>query len=48
MAAHKEGIQVNPWTVDSSIAINTMLTFGADGIITNHPDLTGKLIEKRK
>lgn len=48
MAAHKEGIQVNPWTVDSSIAINTMLAFGADGIITNHPDLTGKLIEKRK
>ena len=38
--AHAAGIQVNPWTVDSPIIIDNLLRWGADGIITNLPDVT--------
>lgn len=47
-AAHKAGLLVNPWTVDMELAINTMISFGADGIITNYPDMTGGLIQAKK
>lgn len=36
--AHKEGIGVNVWTVDSPAMIRRMLKCGVDGIITNCPD----------
>lgn len=47
-AAHKEGLLVNPWTVDTEFFINKMIDFSADGIITNYPDMTGGLIQARK
>lgn len=37
--AHAAGIEVNPWTVDSPIVIDNLLRWGADGIITNLPDV---------
>lgn len=37
--AHAAGIMVNPWTVDSPIIIDNLLRWGADGIITNLPDV---------
>lgn len=42
--AHKMGLQVNPWTVDSEKTIDKMIDLGVDGIITDFPDVvTGKL-----
>ena len=38
--AHAAGLEVNPWTVDSPIIIDNLLRWGADGIITNLPDVT--------
>ena len=37
--AHDNGFMINPWTVDGADAINKLLAFGADAIITNKPDL---------
>lgn len=45
-SAHKAGIMVNPWTVDSVKAIESMIHCGVDGIITDFPDVTKGLIEK--
>ena len=43
-AAHDAGIMVNPWTVNSEKAIDTMIELGVDGIITDFPDVvSGKL-----
>lgn len=43
-AAHEAGIMVNPWTVNSEKAIDTMIELGVDGIITDFPDVvSGKL-----
>ena len=33
--AHKKGLKVYPWTVDSGIAIKKLVNVGVDGIITN-------------
>lgn len=41
--AHKAGLQVNPWTVDLPELIDNMIKWGADGIITNLPDVVGKM-----
>lgn len=43
-AAHDAGIMVNPWTVNTEKAIDTMIDLGVDGIITDFPDVvSGKL-----
>lgn len=42
--AHKMGLMVNPWTVDSEKCIDKMIDLGVDGIITDFPDVvSGKL-----
>ena len=43
-AAHDAGVMVNPWTVNSEKAIDSMIELGVDGIITDFPDVcSGKL-----
>ena len=37
-AAHKAGIDVNPWTVNGEDDLRAVISAGADGIITNYPD----------
>ena len=41
--AHAAGLKVNPWTVDLPDLIDNMIKWGADGIITNLPDVAGKM-----
>jgi len=36
---HENGVRVNVWTVDDPQAVKLMLKCGADGIITNKPDI---------
>ena len=35
--AHKEGVKVIPWTVNSIEAMSKMISLGVDGIITDNP-----------
>ena len=44
--AHEAGLMVNPWTVDMPEIINNLLKWGADGIITNLPDVVEKMRER--
>ncbi len=44
--AHAAGLMVNPWTVDLPEIIDNMMRWGADGIITNLPDVVGKMKER--
>ncbi len=44
--AHEAGLMVNPWTVDLPEIIDNMLKWGADGIITNLPDVVSKMRER--
>ena len=41
--AHEAGLKVNPWTVDLPDLIDNMIKWGADAIITNLPDVVGKM-----
>ena len=38
-AAHKLGMRVIPWTVNTKAEIETLIEWGIDGIITDYPDL---------
>ena len=46
--AHAEGLIVNTWTINKPKTIEKMLEWGADGIITNHPDLVQHFIRLRE
>ena len=37
--AHKAGIQVNTWTVNTRESLNAVLREGGDVLITNYPDV---------
>ena len=41
---HDGGVVVNPWTVSHDEAIATLRDWGADGIITDTPDLAMKIV----
>lgn len=41
---HRRGVGVNPWTVDRVEDMQFLLDHGADGIITNRPDLLLELL----
>jgi len=45
---HKAGKKLYVWTADDPITIFKMLTYGADGIITNEPEMARKVMEERK
>ena len=44
--AHAAGLKVNVWTVDLPEVIDNMIRWGADGIITNLPDVCNKMMER--
>ena len=44
-AAHENGIQVNPWTVNKEKDMRKLLSFGVDGLITDVPNIAKKVIE---
>lgn len=43
-AFHEAGIAVNPWTVDDPEIIANLLKWDCDSVITNVPDIAGKVI----
>lgn len=43
---HRRGVGVNPWTVDRVEDMQFLIDHGADGIITNRPDLLLELLGK--
>ncbi len=45
---HENGIKVNVWTVNSPDVSIRLLKWGADGIITDVPDMVNALIAKNK
>ena len=45
---HAVGKKLYVWTADDPITIFKVLTYGADGIITNEPEMARKVIEERK
>ena len=44
--AHKAGIRVHPWTVNSEELIRRVLAGGADIVITNYPDVALKCLRE--
>lgn len=44
--AHKNGLEVNVWTVDESEEIRTMIKAGVDGIITDCPDRVRNILNE--
>ena len=44
--AQQAGLMVNPWTVNDPIIINKLLVAGADGIISDLPDVISQMRER--
>jgi glycerophosphoryl diester phosphodiesterase len=44
--AHRRGMQIHYWTIDDPKAMKKLIDAGADGILTNRPDLLLELLEK--
>jgi len=45
---HAVGKKLYVWTADDPLTIFRMLTYGADGIITNEPEIARKVMEEQK
>ncbi|MBC5784286.1 glycerophosphodiester phosphodiesterase [Ramlibacter sp. USB13] len=45
--AHALGLQVVPWTINEPAQMATLLDWGVDGLITDHPDRLRALLERR-
>jgi glycerophosphoryl diester phosphodiesterase len=46
-AAHHHGIQVHVWTIDDPIEMYELLNVGADGVMTDLPDVLLGVIAER-
>ena len=44
--AHKNGMAVNPWTVNKERDIKRLVEMGVDGVITDVPNVAKKVIEE--
>ena len=44
-AAHRQGLRVDTWTIDSEADMRRLLGYGVDGIMTDRPDVLAKLLE---
>jgi len=42
LEAHKDGLLVFPWTVDSADQVESLAKMGVDGVVTNKPDVAVK------
>jgi glycerophosphoryl diester phosphodiesterase len=42
---HEAGCRLLVWTVEGEEEITRMLTIGADGIVTNHPDVARRVVD---
>jgi glycerophosphoryl diester phosphodiesterase len=47
-AVHRHGLECQLWTVDRVAHMRRALDAGADGVITNHPDVLRRLVEDRR
>lgn len=45
-ACHERGVEINTWTVNEEADIRHMAEMGVEGIISNYPDLCGKVIKE--
>jgi len=45
--AHKQGIQVQVWTVDDPQAMNALLDMGVDGVMTDRPTVLKQVLQAR-
>ncbi|HKS70437.1 MAG TPA: glycerophosphodiester phosphodiesterase [Ktedonobacterales bacterium] len=43
-AAHRRGLDVHVWTVDERTAMERLLAWGADGVMTDRPDLLAQVM----
>lgn len=46
--AHKYGMEIHPYTVNSKEEMRRLIDWGVDGIITNHPDRLHRVLKERK
>lgn len=46
-AAHSLGVRVDVWTIDDPAEMRRLFDLGADGIMSNRPDLLVRVLEKR-
>ncbi|MDH6228299.1 glycerophosphoryl diester phosphodiesterase [Streptomyces sp. MJP52] len=46
-AAHREGMEVVPWTVDDPATVRHLLGLGVDGLITDAPDAVRAVLAER-
>lgn len=46
--AHKNGLEINPYTIDSKEEMEQLIKWEVDGIITNNPLILSKLLNKNK
>ena len=46
-AAHRQGMDVVPWTVDDRATIESLMDLGVDGLITDRPDLLRTIMAER-
>ena len=44
---HQEGMKVNTYTVNSEEEMERFISWGIDGIITNHPDKLIQILKKK-
>ncbi len=44
-AAHERGLEVHVWTVNDAAAMERVLSYGADGIITDYPDVARRVVD---
>lgn len=47
-AIHGAGVQVHFWTVNKKPDMHRLLDLGADGIVTDRPDLLNEVLEERR
>jgi glycerophosphoryl diester phosphodiesterase len=44
---HHQGVHVHVWTVNDPADMNRLLDWGVDGIVSDRPDLLGRILEQR-
>ena len=45
---HKNGIEVNVWTINNMDDLENMYEWSCDGVITNYPDVCKSWMEAKK